>query len=59
MASKGASFVTYILLLTEATFSKTEVLLSEKVTFVGQRYFCVTHGVTIRLENHLRILSFV
>ena len=56
--------VTYILvpLSTEATFVKTEVLLSnksyfcwtketfvkQKLTFVGQKYFWVTHGVTIR-----------
>ena len=59
----GVLLVTYILVLlsTEATFVKTEVLLSnksyfcqtkasfvKKASFVGQKYFCVTHGTTIR-----------
>ena len=37
--------------------SRQKSLLSTKVTFVRQKYFCVTHGVTIRQVQHLRILS--
>ena len=63
-----APFVTSIHLITGATFVQQKLLLSgksnfcwTKVTFVGQKYFCVIHGVTkcYILEFCLDKIAFV